>query len=139
MTDPAVLSALVIAIGSLLVAVVTQRQNRKGAAATNALTARVVDREDFDTVMTRMEKDLERSDKRHAEQDARITQLEARLEAEVDAREKAEARAVRAEQRADAAEKRATRLERRVTQLERVLREHDIPVPPVTDEFPDLD
>lgn len=132
MTDPAVLSALVIAIGSLLVAVVTQRQNRKGAAATNALTARVVDREDFDAVMTRMEKDLERSDKR-------ITDLEKRLEAEVDAREKAEARAARAEQRADAAEKRATRLERRVTQLERVLREHDIPVPPVTDEFPDLD
>lgn len=125
MSDPAVLSALVIALGSLAVAVVTQRQSRKGADATNALTARVVDREDFDTVMTRMEKDLERSDKR-------ITQLEARLEAEVVAREQAEARAVRAEQRADAAEKRVTRLERRVSQLEQELLEHDIPVPPMS-------
>lgn len=125
MSDPAVLSAIVIALGSLAVAIVTQRQNHKGVAATTALTARVVDREDFDTVMTRMEKDLERSDKR-------ITQLEARLEAEVVAREQAEARAIRAEQRADAAEKRVTRLERRVSQLERELLDHDIPVPPMS-------
>lgn len=122
--NPAVWSALITASGLFLIAVITNHQNKRGEKATNALAARVVDREDFDAVMTRMEKDLERSDKR-------ITDLERRLEAEVDAREKAEARAVRAEQRADEAERRGARLEKRVSQLEQVLRDHDIPVPPV--------
>lgn len=129
--SPVVWSAIVTTLGVVAVTLLNVRQTRKGNAATNALAERVVDREDFNAVMTRMEADLERSDRRASEQDKRITQLEARLEAEVDAREKAEARAVRAEQRADAAEQQTTRLERRVSQLEQVLRDHDIEVPPL--------
>lgn len=127
------LSGLFVLVGTVITAVLTSRSNRKGAEATaklakdaNNLSERVVDREDFDAVMTRMEKDLERSDKR-------ITDLERRLEAEVTAREKAEERAVAAEKRADEAERSTSRLERRVSQLEQVLRDHDIPVPPVVD------
>ncbi len=116
MNDPGVYAALVAGVFSVIALVITTRQNRKGAEATNALNERVVDRDDFEAVMTRMERDLERSEKR-------ITDLETRLEAEVDARERAEERAVGAERRAAA-------LERRVTQLEEVLRQHDIPVPP---------
>lgn len=120
--EPAVLSAIVIALGSLAVAVVTSRQNHKGAAATTALTARVVDREDFDTVMDRMQNDLDRNDKRMAD-------LESRIEVEVAARTAAEERAIHAEQRALLAEERAQRLERRVTQLEELLRTEGISVP----------
>lgn len=128
------LSGLFVLVGTVITAVLTSRSNRKGAEATaklakdaNNLSERVVDREDFDAVMTRMEKDLERSDKR-------ITDLERRLEAEVTAREKAEARAVEAERRADEAERRATRLEKRVSQLEKALEDNHIPVPPIPDE-----
>lgn len=114
--NPAIWSAIVTTLGLIVIALIADRQSKRGARATNALAERVVDREDFDAVMTRMERDLERSDKR-------ITDLETRLEAEVTAREKAE-------ERAERAEKRAAALERRVTQLEEVLRQHDIPVPP---------
>lgn len=123
MIDPAVLSAIVIAAGSLAVSFVTSRQNRRGAAATNAVAARVVDREDFDAVMTRMENDLTRSDKR-------MTDLETRLEIEVTARAAAEERAIQAEDRALQAEARAQRLERRVTQLEAILRAEGMTIPP---------
>lgn len=125
MIDATVASSIVIALGSLSVALVTQRQNRKGAqatnvlsTATNALSERVVDREDFDAVMNRMQKALDRAD-------VRIGQLETKLEAEGEARQ-------RAEHRAERAEKRAYALERRVTQLEQVLRDNDITVPPGT-------
>lgn len=130
MRDPALWSSLVIGLGGIFVAIFTTRQNRRAAEATNKLEKRVVDRGDFESVMSRMEADLARSDRR-------IDDLEARLEAEVTAREKAEERAEQAEERAGRAEKRAERgekradaLERRVTQLEEVLRQHDIPVPP---------
>lgn len=123
--EPAVLSALIIAGGSLVVALLTVRQNRKGAAATNVLSERVVDREDFDSVMSRMETALQRADKR-------VDDLEARLDIESEARRVADARAIAAEASAARAEERATILERRVTLLEQVLTSHDIPVPPLT-------
>ncbi len=123
----AVLSSLIIASGSLLVALLTMRQNRKGAAATHVLSERVVDREDFDSVMSRMQNALERSDKR-------VDELEARLELETKARMAADARAVAAEKRAVRAEERATILERRVTLLEMVLTSNNIPVPPLSVE-----
>lgn len=121
--DPQTLSAIVISLGSLAVAIITSRQNRQGAKATNALTERVVDREDFESVMTRLEAENQRMSKR---QDV----LESRLEEEAKLRAEADARAVAAEQRAIVAEERANRLERRVTQLEDALRQNQIPVPP---------
>lgn len=132
--EPAVLSSLVIACGSMLVAIITTRQNRQGQKDTKFLEERVVNRDDFEKVMERMEKDLQRSDKAREADSRRITDLENRLEAEVQERVKADRKASDAEKRAADAEKRADRLERRVAQLEQVLEEHNIPVPPLPDE-----
>lgn len=109
--NPAVQSALISSLALIGVALITYRQTRKGSKATDALAQRVVDREDFESVMTRMEADLQRSDKR-------ITELESRLEAEVAARKEADNRAAAAEKRASAAERRVTQLTKRVKQLE---------------------
>lgn len=117
MADPAVLSAVVIALGSLAVAVVTRNQNIKGAAATNALSSRVVDREDFQAIVEELRQSL-------VDVRAELADVRLELKSESAARE-------RAERRAGDAERRAVRLERRVSQLEQVLREHDIPVPPL--------
>ncbi len=113
--NPAVLSSLVLAAGSVAVALLAYRQTAKGNKATTSLQERVVDREDFDSVMTRMEASLARADKR-------IDELEARLESEVTARERAEERANRAERRADVAEREVARLKERVAHLEGELR-----------------
>lgn len=109
--NPAVQSAIVSGGFLVLIALITYRQTSKGTKATHALEQRVVDREDFESVMTRMEADLQRSDKR-------ITELESRLEAEVKARKEADGRAAAAEKRASAAERRVTQLTKRVAQLE---------------------
>lgn len=109
--NPAVQSALVSAAGLVAVALIVYKQTRKGEKATTALQERVVDREDFDAVMDRMETALERADKR-------ITELESKLEAEVRARKEADGRAAAAEKRASAAERRVTQLTKRVKQLE---------------------
>lgn len=101
------------------VAAIEERAN----ARASAVAERVVDREDFDAVMTRMDRELDRSDKRMGE-------LEGRLELEVTARAKAEERAIQAEERALQAEARAQRLERRVTQLEAILRAEGMTIPP---------
>lgn len=114
---PAVWSAIVIALGSLAVAVVTNRQNQKGAKATNALTERVVDREDFQAIVDELRESL--TDVR-----TELAEVKRALAEEVTARREAERRAQRAEDQ-------AARLERRVSQLEQVLRDHDIPVPPL--------
>lgn len=124
--DAGVISALVIAAGSVLVAVVTTRQNRQGQKATEKLNERVVNREDFEKVMDRMDKDLVRYEKR-------VGDLENRLDDEVKERMKADDRASEAEKRAERVEKHAERLEKRVRQLVAVLEEHDIPVPPMPD------
>lgn len=150
--NPAVASAIVTTIGVIVVGVLTYRQNRKGAAATNALNQRanelaerVVDREDFETIVAQLRTSL-------ADVRTELAQVKEDLAAEVKARREAETRAADAERRAEAAERRAeaaerragqaerraTRLELRVGQLERVLRDAQIPVPPVGDE-PDLD
>lgn len=123
MKDPAVLSAVVIALGSFLVAVVTNRQNRAGAKATNTLSERVVNREEFDSIMDRLEKENTRSE-------IRISHLEDRLEEEAKLRAEADQRAIEAEKRAARAEERAAQLERRVTQLEEALERNHIPIPP---------
>lgn len=136
---PAVWSALVISVGSLIVAIITSRQNQKGAKATNALTERVVDRGDFQAIVDELRESL--TDVRNE-----LAQVKKDLAAEVEARREAESRATAAEQRAkaaelraDAAEKRVDQLQRRVVQLERALGDRDIPVPPGADEIPDLD
>lgn len=144
--NPALASAIVTTLGVLIVGLLTYRQNRKGAAATNALNQRanelaerVVDREDFETIVEQLRTSL-------ADVRSELAQVKRDLAAEVAARREAEKRATAAERRAeaaerraDAAEKRVDLLQRRVVQLERVLREQDIPVPSVAGEFPDLD
>lgn len=109
--NAAIWSAIISGLTLVAVAVLTNRSNKKGADATNALQERVVDREDFQLYTERQDRERERLEQR-------IADLENRLEAEVTAREKAEERAAVAEKRANAAEKKATELERRVTQLE---------------------
>lgn len=138
--DPAVLSAIVLAVLGLVGTYITNRQNRAGAKATEALTSRqtmlderAVDRQDFKDYVERQDIERARLEKRIADQDLRIAELETRLEAEVDARQRAEDRAEKADARAERAEKRADALARRVTQLEKTLREHGIPVPPPVD------
>lgn len=124
--DPAVLSAIVLAVLGLIGTYVTNRQNKIGAKATNALNERTVDREEWREYVDRQDTERLRLEKR-------IEDLETRLEAEVAARKKAEDRAEAADLRAERAEKRAEALGRRVTQLEETLRKHGIPVPPPTD------
>lgn len=128
--QPAVASALVLAAASLLVGLLTYRNNRAGQNATNVIESKKVDLEEFREVQTRNEKALERADKEREADRARIERLEEALMEERQAREAADERAAAAETRAQRAEQRAERLERRVTQLEQVLRDHDMSVPP---------
>lgn len=125
--EPTVLSAIVIALGSLAVALVTRSQNKAGAKATNELNERVVDREDFREVVDNLRLDLKRTHEK-------VEELEQRLEKEAELRAEADRRAVAAEQRAEVAEKRAELLERRVTLLEMVLTSNNIPIPPLSVE-----
>ncbi len=108
-----VLSGLFVLIGSIVTVLVTQSSNRKGAEATEKLSERVVDREEWESYTERQDRERQRLEQR-------IADLERRLETEVTARKAAERRATEAERRADAAERKATELEERVTHLEQV-------------------
>ena len=121
--NPAIWSAIVTTLGLVVIALIADRQSKRGARATNALAERVVNREDFAAIVAELRTSL-------AEVKADLKSVETELESEVVARKDADARAERAERRAIAAEERATALERRVTQLEQVLRENGIDPPP---------
>lgn len=125
-----VLSALVVAGFSAVVGIVTLRQNRKGAKATEALeqkntelAERTVAKEEFDSIVRELRESLNtvKADLREVEQEME-TEVEARRAAERRAAE-AERRAAAAERRAEDAERRGVELERRVGDLERELRE----------------
>jgi chromosome segregation ATPase len=114
-----VLSSIVTGLGVVIVAILTTRANRKGERATEALgrqqaelNERVVDREDFESIVEQLRTSL-------ADVRAELAQVKTDLEAEATARRAAERRATAAERRADAAERKATDLEERVTHLER--------------------
>lgn len=124
--NPAVASALVLAAASLLVGLLTARNNRVGQSATTAIESRKVDLDEFREYRETVSERLGWAEKR-------IGELEDMVKDERERREEAEQRAGRAERRAEQAEARAARLERRVGQLEQVLRDHDMPVPPTAE------
>ena len=109
--NPVVWSALVTALGLVAVTLLNVRQTRKGNDATNALAERVVDREDFESVVDQLRASL-------ADVRVELAEVKKELAAEVAARKEAERRATAAERRAAEAEEKAVELERRVTQLE---------------------
>jgi NAD-specific glutamate dehydrogenase len=114
--DPGVASALVVAVGGLVVSLVTNRNNRRGQQSTSEIEGRRVGRDEFDSITRELRESLDDVKKELAD--------------ERDLRAKSDERAAAADERAKTATAATRRLVRRVEQLENVLRDHDMPVPP---------
>lgn len=102
--------ALLALSGVLYTQRVAKRSSERQSAIDERLGAQRETREDFTTLYDRLEKQLNQAL-------TEIAELKKRLDAEVNAREKAEERANRAEERANRAERRADTAEREVARL----------------------
>lgn len=122
-------AAVVVTSGSVLVAVITVRQNRRGATATNQLEERKVDLDVFESSVAELRLSLkevrdelaeERSARRGSDEKAAAAQQRAA---------KAEQRTAEVEAQGKRLARRLSRSERRVAQLQKAMEDAAIPVP----------